>query len=211
MAKTISRLLNNIVLKLNRILNKALKTYRLLIVLQFIDIAKAYFTIGYYPKLKKAIITFILHKKGKADYLFPGSYRPITLKNTLSKILERVIVDHIADTAKEHALLPQSQIGVRKNCLILLVFILLTATIKSAQVMRRNFIILILSLNISGVYNNIPHKCFLYICRAKGLRVQRLKRNIISLQWILKPPYYSCNRNTIKSIPFAYTLPFLYK
>ena len=33
MAKTISRLLNNIVLKLNRILNKALKTCGLLIVL----------------------------------------------------------------------------------------------------------------------------------------------------------------------------------
>ena len=33
MAKTISRFLNNIVLKLDRILNKALKTYRLLIVL----------------------------------------------------------------------------------------------------------------------------------------------------------------------------------
>ena len=33
MAKTISRLLNNIVLGLNRILNKALKTYRPLIVL----------------------------------------------------------------------------------------------------------------------------------------------------------------------------------
>ena len=49
---------------------------------------------------------FILYKKGKADYLFPGSYRPIALKNTLSKILEKVIADRIADMAKEHALLP---------------------------------------------------------------------------------------------------------
>ena len=40
-AKTISRFLNNIVLKLDRILNKALKTYRLLI-------ARVYFIIGYY-------------------------------------------------------------------------------------------------------------------------------------------------------------------
>ena len=47
----------------------------------------------------------ILCKEGKADYLFPGSYRPIILENTLSKILERVIVDYIADTAKEYALL----------------------------------------------------------------------------------------------------------
>jgi hypothetical protein len=67
--------------------------------------AKIYFIIGYYLRLKRAIITFILYKEGKADYLFPGSYCPITLKNTLSKILERVIVDRIVDMAEEYVLL----------------------------------------------------------------------------------------------------------
>ena len=47
----------------------------------------------------------ILCKKGKADYLFLGSYRPIALKNTLNKILEKVIADYIVDTAKKYALL----------------------------------------------------------------------------------------------------------
>jgi len=49
MARTISRLLNNIVLGLDRILNKALKTCGPLIALWLIDIAKACFAIGYYP------------------------------------------------------------------------------------------------------------------------------------------------------------------
>ena len=75
---------------------------------------------------------FVLYKKGKADYLFPGSYRSIALENTLNKILKRVVVDRIADTAKEYALLPQSQIGVRKNRLTLLVLILLIFTSKTA-------------------------------------------------------------------------------
>ena len=70
------------------------------------DIAKAYFIIGYFLRLRRAIITVILYKEGKADYLLLGSYRPITLENTLSKILERVIVERIASTAEEHALLP---------------------------------------------------------------------------------------------------------
>ena len=48
---------------------------------------------------------FILYKKGKTDYSLLGSYRPVILENTLSKILERVIADHIADMAEEHALL----------------------------------------------------------------------------------------------------------
>ena len=105
MAKTISRLLNNTVPGLNKILNKALKTYRPLIALWLTDIAKIYFIIGYYLRLKRAITIFILYKKGKADYLFLGSYYPITLKNTLSKILKKVIVDYIVNTAKEYTLL----------------------------------------------------------------------------------------------------------
>ena len=67
--------------------------------------AKIYFIIDYYLKLKRAIIIFILYKKGKVNYLFLGSYYPIILKNTLSKILKRVIADYIINTAKKYALL----------------------------------------------------------------------------------------------------------
>ena len=59
----------------------------------------------YYLRLRKVIIIFILYKEGKVDYLLLESYHPIALENTLSKILKRIIVDYIVDTAKEHALL----------------------------------------------------------------------------------------------------------
>jgi hypothetical protein len=65
--------------------------------------------------------------------------------------------------------------GVKKNRLILLVLILLTTTVKSIWVMQKDFIILILSLDISGTYNNIPYKYFLHIFRAKGF-----------LEWIIQ-------------------------
>ena len=42
-------------------------------------------------------------------------YITTCLENTLSKILERVVADRIVDIAEEHALLPQSQMGARKN------------------------------------------------------------------------------------------------
>ena len=60
MARTISRLLNNIVLGLDRILNKALKTYRLIIAPWLTDVARACFAIGYYPQLGRSITTVIL-------------------------------------------------------------------------------------------------------------------------------------------------------
>jgi len=69
---------------------------------------------------------------------------------------------------EEYTLLPQSQIGVRKNRLMLLALTLLAATIKTAWAMWKDFIVLILSLDISGAYNNIPYKRLLYILRAKG-------------------------------------------
>ena len=103
--KTISCLLNNTVLRLDRILNEALKTYSLLIAPWLINIAKVYFIIGYYLRLRRAIIIVVLYKESKADYLILGNYCPITLENTFSKILERVIVNYIADIAKEYALL----------------------------------------------------------------------------------------------------------
>jgi len=106
MARTISRLLNNTALGLDRILNKALKTCGPLIAPWLADVARVCFIIGYYLRLRRAITTFVLRKEGKADYLFLGSYRPIALENTLSKILERVIADRIADTVEEYALLP---------------------------------------------------------------------------------------------------------
>jgi len=64
--------------------------------------------------------------------------------------------------------------GARKNRLTLLALILLAATIKTTWAMRKDFIVLILSLDISGAYNNIPYKRLLYILRAKGF-----------LEWII--------------------------
>jgi hypothetical protein len=48
---------------------------------------------------------YILYKEGKANYSLLKSYCFIALKNTLSKILKRVIVDYIIDIAEEHVLL----------------------------------------------------------------------------------------------------------
>ena len=60
MARTISRLLNNIALGPDRIPNEALKTYGPLIAPWLADVARACFAIGYYPRLGRSIITVVL-------------------------------------------------------------------------------------------------------------------------------------------------------
>jgi len=59
-ARTISHLLNNIALELDGILNKALKTCGPLIAPWLADIAKVYFIIGYYLRLKRSITIVVL-------------------------------------------------------------------------------------------------------------------------------------------------------
>src|SRR6266704_1184516 len=105
MARTISRLSNNTAPGPDGVPNEALKTCGPLIAPWLADVARACFAIGYYLRLRRAMTTVVLRKEGKADYLLLGSYRPIALENTLSKILERVIAEHIVDTAKKYALL----------------------------------------------------------------------------------------------------------
>jgi len=64
--------------------------------------------------------------------------------------------------------------GARKNRLTLLALILLAATIKTVWAMRKDFVVLMLSLDISGAYDNVPYERLLYILRAKGF-----------LEWII--------------------------
>src|SRR5438445_277552 len=64
MARTISHLLNNIAPGLNRIPNEALKTCGLLIAPWLADVARVCFVIGYYLRLRRAIIMVVLHKEG---------------------------------------------------------------------------------------------------------------------------------------------------
>ena len=110
----------------------------------------------------------VLCKKGKANYSFLRNYHLIILKNTFNKILKKVIIDYMVDIAEKHALLPQSQIGARKNRSTLSVFTLLTNTIKTAWAIQKDFVISMLSLDISGAYDNVPYERLLYIFKTKG-------------------------------------------
>jgi len=48
----------------------------------------------------------VLHKERKKDYSLLGSYKPITLKNTLAKVLEKYIANIISEVAEEYSLPP---------------------------------------------------------------------------------------------------------
>ena len=56
-----------------------------------------------------------LQKLGKDDYTLPGSYQPIALLECLGKALERIIATKLAALAELYELLPQYQMGARRQ------------------------------------------------------------------------------------------------
>ena len=56
------------------------------------------------PSLKESI-TITLYKKGKKDYSLSNSYRLITLKNTLVKVIKKALAIWLSKAIKELELL----------------------------------------------------------------------------------------------------------
>src|SRR6266487_1374936 len=70
---------------------------------------------GYHPKEFKQACTIVLQKPGKADYTLPENYCLIALLECLGKVLERVVATKLTMLAKLYKLLPQYQIGGRRQ------------------------------------------------------------------------------------------------
>jgi len=105
-SKLIRSLPNGKALGLDGIPNKVLKAVAPVIAKDLAEAASYYFTNGIIPESLKESITMVLRKEGKKDYSLPGSYRPIILKNTLAKVLEKYIANIMLEAAEEHRLLP---------------------------------------------------------------------------------------------------------
>jgi len=104
-SKLIRSLLNRKVLGLDGILNKVLKVAALVIVKDLAEVASYYFASRIILKSLKKFITVVLYKEGKKDYSLLGSYRLITLENTLVKVLKKHVANIISKAAKEYRLL----------------------------------------------------------------------------------------------------------
>jgi len=100
-SKLIISLPNKKALGLDGIPNKVLKVVALVIVKDLAEAASYYFTSGIILESLKESITIVLRKEGKKDYSLLGSYRPIALKNTLVKVLEKHVANIISKAAEE--------------------------------------------------------------------------------------------------------------
>ena len=78
---------------LDRIPNKAIKTVLKVIATLLANTTTTYFFKSNLLECCKDTIIVILQKANKKDYSLLESYQPITLKNTLGKILEKIVTE----------------------------------------------------------------------------------------------------------------------
>ena len=85
---------------LNRILNKIIKTILEAITIPLVNITTTYLFKNKILNCYKKTIIVVLQKVNKKDYLLLRSYWPVALKNTLGKILKKIIAECIQKAIK---------------------------------------------------------------------------------------------------------------
>ena len=72
---------------------------------EIFQIFTASINLGHYPRQWRRARIVVLRKPNKPDYAIPGAYRPISLLNTLGKVLEVVIAKCLSYYAETYNLL----------------------------------------------------------------------------------------------------------
>jgi hypothetical protein len=122
--------------------------------------------LSFHPEcLRKAVIS-VIPKPRKLDMSNPKSYRPISLLECLSKCLEKVVTNRIMFDVGKFNLVPFTQFGGRDASSCIDAGLSLVHDIQSAWKNRRSPSLL--TLDISGYFNNINHQRLILTLRTLG-------------------------------------------
>lgn len=111
--------------------------------------------LGCYPQRWKSAKSVVLRKTGKADYTSPGAYRPISLMNTLGKILEGVIARRLSYYVETHQLLPDTQFGGRPGRDTEQALLVLANSIDQAWL--RGKVVTLIAFDLKRAFNGVNH------------------------------------------------------
>jgi ribonuclease HI len=109
--------------------------------------------LGYHPQRWRSARIVVLRKPGKPDYSLPGAYRPISLLNTLGKLLEAVMAKRLSYLAEHHGLLPDTQFGGRPGRTTEQALLILTNAIDRAWHGQR--VITLVAFDLKGAFNGV--------------------------------------------------------
>lgn len=128
-------------------------------IVQLMKIINAIFELQHFPpQFKQAIVIFI-NKPGKNPSL-PSSYRPISLLNTLSKVVEKLFLTRFRKYCNERKLIPDEQFGFRPGHDTNLLAAKIVNDIFDAYNLKMNTTLLL--LDMEKAFDSVWHAGLLY-------------------------------------------------
>jgi hypothetical protein len=109
--------------------------------------------------------TVVLRKPQKPTCDVAKAYRPIALLNTLGKVLEKIVARRVSALAEEHDLLPTTQMGARPGRSTVTALEMLTEQIQTFWANDASLVASMLSLDISGAFDNVSHERLIHNIR----------------------------------------------
>ena len=109
--------------------------------------------LGHHPKSWRTAAIVVLRKTGKPDYTNPSAYRPISLLNTLGKLLEAVIAKRMSYYVERYDLLPNTQFGGRPGRSTEQALLILVDAVWAAW--RRNEVVTLMAWDVKGAFNGV--------------------------------------------------------
>ena len=91
--------------------NCVLKEAKDLLVPYLGPLFRATFDLEYYPLEWAETYTVVLKKPGKSCYEIPNAWRPISLSNGFSHLLNACITDDLIGRCEQHNILPKNHFG----------------------------------------------------------------------------------------------------
>ncbi len=130
-------------------------------------------SIGYYPEHFRESVIIILRKLGgNRNYTNPKTYRPISLLNTIDKIIDVIIAATISYMATTHELLPKTHFGGWcRLCLETAIHHLLE---KIYAAWNENKIASLLMIDVSAAYPNKSHQRLLHNLQKRKIDIKML-------------------------------------
>jgi ribonuclease HI len=134
---------------------------------EIFQIFTASISLGYYPRQWKRARIVVLRKPNKPDYAIPGAYRPISLLNTLGKVLEAVVAKRLSYYAETYNLLPNTQFGGRPGRNTEQALLILSNAIDKAWL--RSKVITLVAFDLKGAFNGVNGTVLDSQLKAKGI------------------------------------------
>jgi len=142
---------------LDGILNVVLTKYANMLVKRLHQIYEAMLKKGLQYKPWKSFNTIVLYKPGKPRYDVLKAYHPITLLNTMWKVITAIVADQITFLSENHQLLLKHHFGGHPGCTTTDAMHLLTLRIKAAW--HSGKVAAVLFLDIKGTFpNTVPER-----------------------------------------------------